>query len=83
MCSSDLFYLCYTVVNRFDGNFKDTHNYLTTSPTIEGHWSDPVYLNSSGFDPSLFHDDGGRKWWLNMIWDHRPGSDARRVGQEG
>lgn len=67
-----LFYLCYTVVNRFDGNFKDTHNYLTTSPTIEGHWSDPVYLNSSGFDPSLFHDDDGRKWWLNMIWDHRP-----------
>lgn len=67
-----LFYLCYTVVNRFDGNFKDTHNFLTTSPSINGEWSDPVYLNSSGFDPSLFHDDDGRKWWLNMVWDHRP-----------
>ena len=67
-----LFYLCYTVVRRFDGNFKDTHNYLTTSPAVEGKWSDPVYLNSSGFDPSLFHDEDGRKWFLNMVWDHRP-----------
>jgi xylan 1,4-beta-xylosidase len=32
-----------------------------------------VYLNSSGFDPSLFHDADGRKWLLNMIWDHRKG----------
>lgn len=67
-----LFYLCYTVVCRFDGNFKDTHNYLTTCPTINGEWSDPVYLNSSGFDPSMFHAEDGRKWYLNMVWDHRP-----------
>ena len=33
----------------------------------------PIYLNSSGFDPSLFHDDDGRKYLLNMLWDHRPG----------
>ena len=44
-----------------------------TSPRIDGEWSDPVYLNSSGFDPSLFHDDDGRKYLLNMLWDHRPG----------
>ena len=36
-------------------------------------WSDPVFLNSSGFDPSLFHDDDGRKYLVNMLWDHRPG----------
>jgi xylan 1,4-beta-xylosidase len=30
-------------------------------------------VNSSGFDPSLFHDDDGRKYFLNMLWDHRPG----------
>lgn len=70
--SDGLFHLCYTVVNRFDGNFKDTHNYLTTAPSIDGEWSEPVYLNSSGFDPSLFHDEDGRKWLLNMVWDHRP-----------
>jgi xylan 1,4-beta-xylosidase len=67
-----LFYLLYTVVRRFDGNFKDTHNYLTTCASIGGDWSDPVYLNSSGFDPSLYHAPDGRKWLLNMIWDHRP-----------
>ncbi len=42
---------------------------------IDGDWSDPVYLNSSGFDPSLFHDDDGRKYLLNMLWDHRPGQN--------
>ncbi len=66
------FYLAYTDVKRFDGNFKDTHNYLTTSENIDGPWSDPVYLNSSGFDPSFFHDDDGRIWYVNMVWDHRP-----------
>ena len=67
-----LFYLLYTVVRRFDGNFKDTHNYLTTCDSIDGAWSDPVYLNSSGFDPSLYHAADGRKWLLNVVWDHRP-----------
>ena len=67
-----MFWLAYTDVKRFDGNFKDTHNYLTTCSTVDGEWSDPVYLNSSGFDPSLFHDGDGRKWYTNMVWDHRP-----------
>ena len=67
-----LFYLIYTDVKRFDG-IKDPHNYLTTCATIDGDWSEPVYLNSSGFDPSLFHDDDGRKWLVNMVWDYRPG----------
>ena len=64
------FWLIYTDVKRLDGNFKDAHNYLVTAPAITGPWSDPVYLNSSGFDPSLFHDDDGRKWLLNMQWKH-------------
>lgn len=67
-----IFWLCYTVVTRFDGDFKDTHNFLTWSPKIEGDWSDPIPMNSSGFDPSLFHDGDGRKWHLNMVWNHRP-----------
>ena len=70
------FWLVYTDVKRFDGDFKDAHNYIVTAPAIEGPWSDPVYVNSSGFDPSLFHevDDEGRsrKWFLNMVWNHRP-----------
>jgi xylan 1,4-beta-xylosidase len=65
------FWLVYTDVKRKDGSFKDAHNYIVWADNIEGPWSDPIYTNSSGFDPSLFHDDDGRKWFVNMTWDHR------------
>ncbi len=65
------FYLVYTVVRSTGGPYKDTHNYLVTAEDICGPWSEPVYLNSTGFDPSLFHDEDGRKWLVNMAWDHR------------
>jgi xylan 1,4-beta-xylosidase len=69
-----LFYLVYTNVRTWaSGPWKDTPNFLVTSPSIEGGgpWSEPVFLNASGFDPSLFHDDDGRKWLVNMEWDYR------------
>jgi xylan 1,4-beta-xylosidase len=69
-----LFHLIYTNVSSMLGAHKDTHNHLVTAPAIDGPWSEPVYLNGSGFDPSLFHDDDGRSWLLNMQWDHRPGN---------
>ncbi len=65
-----LFWLVYTDVKRIDGNYKDAHNYIVTAESIDGPWSDPIYVNSSGFDPSLFHDSDGRKWFVNMIWNH-------------
>lgn len=65
------FWLVYTDVKRKDGSFKDAHNYIVTAPRIEGPWSDPIYVNSSGFDPSLFHDADGKKYFVNMMWDHR------------
>ncbi|WP_018922991.1 glycoside hydrolase family 43 protein [Salsuginibacillus kocurii] len=68
------FWLIYTDVKVTDGRWKDCHNYLATCETIAGEWSEPVYLNSSGFDPSLFHDDDGRKYLVNMMWDHRVGN---------
>ncbi|GGO31480.1 glycoside hydrolase family 43 protein [Deinococcus humi] len=79
------FHLIYTDVKSWGSAevFKDSHNFLTTAEQIEGPWSEPVYLNSSGFDPSLFHDThgstvvdeggDGRKWFVNMRWDHRQG----------
>ena len=66
-----LFWLIYTDVKRLSGSFKDAPNYLTTAPSITGPWSRRVYLNSSGFDPSLFHAPDGRKYLVNMLWDHR------------
>ncbi|HBE77184.1 MAG TPA: glycoside hydrolase 43 family protein [Firmicutes bacterium] len=71
--ANGIYYLIYTDVKSFSGIFRDTHNYLLTTTDIRGDWSDPVYLNSSGFDPSLFHDNDGRKWLLNMVTDHRQG----------
>jgi xylan 1,4-beta-xylosidase len=65
------YYLIYTDVKTVEGLFKDAHNFLVTTNDILGDWSEPVYLNSSGFDPSLFHDDDGKKWLLNLLWDHR------------
>lgn len=77
------FWLLFTDVKRYgqttvsgaDGaSLRDFRNYLVTADAIEGPWSDAVYLNGSGFDPALFHDDDGRSWVVNMLWDYRPGS---------
>jgi len=70
------FWLAFTNTRNWGPATMDTPNFLITSPAIEGPWSEPVYLNSSGFDPSLFHDADGRKWLLNMQWDHRPGKNS-------
>ena len=67
------FYLIFSDVKVTGGIYKDVTNYLTTCETIDGEWSDPVFMNQSGFDPSLFHDEDGRKWFVNMVWDHRNG----------
>jgi xylan 1,4-beta-xylosidase len=69
------FWLIYTNVRTCGVGrpFKDIGIYLTTATDILGPWSEPVALNSIGFDPSLFHDDDGRKWLVNMEWDFRPG----------
>lgn len=69
-----VFYLVYTIMRHWSYNGpRDMHNYLVTSKNIAGDWSEPIYLNSSGFDPSLFHDTDGRKWLVNMQWDYRQG----------
>ncbi|HJB00537.1 MAG TPA: glycoside hydrolase family 43 protein [Candidatus Mediterraneibacter merdavium] len=65
------FYLVYTDVKVTDGAFKDCINYLTTAEDIMGPWTDPVVLNTAGFDASLFHDDDGRKYLVNQYWDPR------------
>jgi len=69
------FWLVVTDV-RTRTQFKDTLNYIITCETINGEWSEPVFVNASGFDPALFHDDDGRKYFLNMLWDYRPGHNG-------
>ncbi len=63
-----LFYLLYTNVLVRSQRFMDSYNYLVTASDPAGPWSEPVFLVGGGFDPSLFHDDDGRKW---LVWTHR------------
>jgi len=65
------YYLVFTVVRAFYCNMYDTHNYITTAQSIMGPWSSPVPLSNFGFDPSLFHDDDGKKYMVCMVTDHR------------
>lgn len=71
--SDGLFWLVYTDMKNLYAPAKDLRNYLVTAPSIYGPWSEPTFLNASGFDPGLFHDDDGRKWLVNLNWDFRPG----------
>jgi xylan 1,4-beta-xylosidase len=73
--SQNKFWLIYSDVRSMYGAYKDVRNFLVTADNIEGPWSEPIYLNSSGFDPSLFHDTDGRIWLLNQRWQHTPGND--------
>ncbi|MCX4269391.1 MAG: glycoside hydrolase family 43 protein [Lachnospiraceae bacterium] len=66
-----VFYLLYTVVKSFYCNMYDTNNYLVMATDIQGPWSDPIALHNFGFDPSLFHDEDGKKYLVSMVTDHR------------
>src|SRR3974390_1473637 len=57
--SDGQFWLVYTHLHNppLGRPFKAIRIYLTTATEILGPWSEPVELNSIGFDPSLFHDD--------------------------
>src|SRR5690625_2709807 len=37
-------------------------NFLVTAPSISGPWSDPVWLDVDGIDPSVFFDADGKVW---------------------
>ncbi len=79
------FTLIYTDMKRYGrtsgsggapgASMRDLNNFMVTADTIDGEWSDPVFLNSSGFDPSIFEDDDGRIYVMNQLWDHRPGKN--------
>ena len=65
------FYLVYSrVVTWSVEPFKDVENFVITATEIDGEWSDPVYINSDGFDASLFHD-GDKAYYTCVLWDYR------------
>lgn len=70
--SGDRIWLVVGLVHTLGGAHKDIDILLTTAETAGGPWSQPVRLGGGGFDPSIFHDEDGRHWLVNMRWDHRP-----------
>ena len=68
----DLFYVVYGVMNSMNARYFDVDNFVIKSKNIEGPWSEPVYIHSSGFDASILHDDG-RKYIVSLEWETREG----------
>ena len=69
----DLFYVVYGVMNSMNARYFDVDNFVITSKNIEGPWSEPVYIHSSGFDASILHDDDGRIYIVSLEWETREG----------
>jgi alpha-N-arabinofuranosidase len=70
-----LFYVTCTLVDR-GGNF------VVTSRSAKGPWSDPVWLPQiNGIDPSLFFDDDGRAYLIynSAAPDNKPLYDGHRT----
>jgi xylan 1,4-beta-xylosidase len=79
-CEADgLFYVLYTKMISHNARFFDQDNFLVSAPEITGPWSEPVYLNSIGFDPSFFHDDDGKKYVVALEWEFRDGYEKPGV----
>lgn len=54
-----IFYMVVTNV----GEGKDTGNFYVWAADPAGEWSDPVFLDAPGIDPSLFFDEDGRVYY--------------------
>ncbi|MDM8085084.1 family 43 glycosylhydrolase [Cellulomonas cellasea] len=55
-----VFWLVCTLVDQQDESRGG--NFLMTATDPAGPWSDPVWLDVDGIDPSIFFDDDGRVW---------------------
>ena len=56
-----IFYVVVTNV----GIDKVYRNFYVTSRNPAGPWSDPIYYDQNGIDPSLFFDDDGKVYFLS------------------
>ncbi|QCB92531.1 glycoside hydrolase family 43 protein [Cellulomonas shaoxiangyii] len=55
-----VFWIICTLVDQRDASRGG--NFLMTATDPAGPWSDPVWLDAGGIDPSIFFDDDGRVW---------------------
>lgn len=58
-----VFWVVCTLVRRpGEESGSPSGNFVVTATDPAGPWSDPVWLDVAGIDPSLFFDDDGRIW---------------------
>lgn len=77
--AEELFYVVYGIMHSMNARFFDVDNFVITAKDLRGPWSKPVYLHSSGFDASMFHDDDGRKYVVALDWETR--DDRTKPGE--
>lgn len=63
---NDRFYLVCTNVG---GNQGAEGNFLIWTDNIYGEWSEPIWLDTPGIDPTLFVDDDGQTYYLGTHKD--------------
>lgn len=69
----EMFMITFTRMAGMHAQYFDLDNYLIESKSIMGPWSDRIYLNSVGFDPSMFKDDDGKYYVTSLQWESREG----------
>lgn len=52
-------------------NTTNNGNFLVHAPSIEGPWSEPVWVDEGGIDPSLLFDDDGKVYYCSTHHDSR------------
>lgn len=70
------YWLAYSHMVNMAGREFSSNSYMMWSEDIRGPWSEPIYLTSIGFDPSLFHDEDGKHYAAILEWESREGYQA-------
>lgn len=64
-----IFYIICTNASHKNGGDLCTDNYIITSPDIlADEWSDPIWFDYDGIDPSLLFDDKMGKVYVQASW---------------
>lgn len=59
-CHAGVYYMITT-------NITDKGTFYVTATDPRGPWSDPVWVDMPGIDPSLFFDDDGKVWVTSTV----------------
>lgn len=70
------YWLAYSHMQNMSGREFNADSFAMWADDIKGPWSQPIYLTSIGFDPSLFHDVDGKHYVSILEWETRTGYQA-------